>query len=240
MARGVALSALRARLKAMIRDTQETNSAADTELNYALSEMQLHLCARNDWPFMEDRWNVTLADGTRYYSIPTTNVRSIASTINFNRPVDIQRLDSNFYAPLFYGIGPEHFNQYDSDAGEKADPAQRWSIDTNTGDTSQADQFEIWPIPASAGTLLITGQRAPRTLSSDSDKADLDDLLLIYFVAADILNFRKQADAGTIAQRAADYLNVLRAGYPTKDMPLVFGQSRMMRDRTNVKLIAVT
>ena len=53
MARGTVLSTIRAYLKAEIRDTQSTNTAADLEYNYAIANKQRDLALAFDWPFLE-------------------------------------------------------------------------------------------------------------------------------------------------------------------------------------------
>ena len=239
MARGIALSVIRTKLKAALRDTQETNTVADAELNYALADMQAHFANAYDWPFLEDKWDIAVAAGTRYYALPTSNIRAVSATPNLARPALFERLFGTIYERLQHGIGSEQLNYINSDSNETQDPIQRWSLDTNTGDASLADQVEFWPIPATAGTVRLTAQRTLRTFTADADKADLDDLLLVNFCAADYLAFRGQKNAALMASRAQSYLVNLRSGYPTTEVRIVLGRQNMFQ-RENVKLIAVT
>lgn len=238
--RGIALSALLTKLKKELRDAQETNTHSDQEYYYALADMQQTLAGQYDWPFLEDKWNLTMAAGTRYYALPTSNIRSIASTINFERPVKIENRFNSFYHPLDYGIGEEQMNATNSDDGVRQDPVQRWSLDTNLGDSSNPNEIEVWPIPASTQVLRITGQRNVRTLAAAGDLADLDDLLIVFHVAADYLALRQQLNASMVANKAANRLALLRGNYPRKTDPIVFGANQYPMKQERVKLIAVT
>lgn len=239
MSRGVALSTIVTAIKKELGDNTETNTTWDAELKQKAAALQSDLCNTYDWPFLEDRWDLACSAGDRYKSIPTTNIRSISSTINFERPVLVERLFNTYYNPVAYGITSEHYNYQNSDDGERMDPIMRWSMDTNTGDTSNADQIEIWPIPASSQTLRFTGQRAPRTFASDSDKSELDDLLIVYFVCADILSKREMSNAPVMLGRAERRLRSLRGSYPTTINSVKLGYQRKY-NRQTVKLIAVT
>ena len=237
MSRGVALSTIRTLLKSEIREAQETNTALDLELNYALANAQEKLCSAHDWTFLKDRWDKAVTG--RYTALPTSNIRSISSTINFNRPVVVECQYVNRWNSLIYGIDSEQYNHLDSDAGVTQNPAQHWQLDTNTGDTSNADEFEIWPIPVSSQTVRFTGQRAPRALTSDSEKCDLDHMLLVYAAAMDILTLRESPMAPLAVKKYTDHFIIIRGTQPTKDCPpVIFGQSRSSNNR-NVKLIAV-
>lgn len=234
MSRGVALSTVRAKLKAELRDAQETNTVLDTEYNYALANKQQDLANAYDWPFLQDRWD--LAVSTRYVALPTSNIRSISATINFERPVLAEVLFGTYYRALEYGIGSTHYNAIHE--GVQQDPIQRWSLDTNVGDSSNPNEAEFWPVPSTSQTVRFTGQRAVRTFSADADFSDLDDLLLVYMVAYEYLFQRQQANAEAMLQKANQHLVKLRASYAVNGDRLVLGRSDTF-DRKNVKLIAV-
>src|SRR6266496_155584 len=223
MSRGTTLVNLRALLKAEIRDAQETNAYADAEYNYSLANKQTDLAFAYDWSFLSRKWDLACATGSRYLSIPTADIRGTAATINFERPLLVERLYNTKYQMLEYGITSQQLNWRNSDLGQPLDPIQRWQLVTNTSETSNADQIEVWPIPASNQTVRFTGQRNVYTLTGDADRADLDDLLIVYHVAADYLMHRDQANATLVLKKANDRLIRLRAGYPTLSDPVVFG-----------------
>jgi hypothetical protein len=238
MSRGVALSVLRALLRAELKESSEANTARDTELNYALANGQKTLASKFDWTFLKDRWDKSVTAGSRYVTLPTSNIRGIASTINFERTCVVERKWSNIWQEVDYGIDSVQYNYVDSDLLRSQDPIQRWQLDTNTGDASNPNEFEVWPIPATATTLRFSGQRAVRALASDSDLADLDDLLLVYFAAMEYLTLRKLASAPLAIKKYSDHFTMIRSGYPAIQQPPIH-LGRRPFERQNVKLIAV-
>lgn len=239
MARGTILSTLRAYLKAELRDAQETNTTLDAEYNYALANKQRDLLLSYDWEFLKHDWDLACGAGSRYLDIPVTDTRGASVTINFERPIQVHRLYNSYYEPVAYGIGAEQYNLYEG-VGESQDPIQAWRFATNTSEASDADEIEIWPVPVSAQTLRFSGQRNPVALTVDASKAELDDMLLVYFVAADYLAQRDQTNAPMVFKKAMDHLVRLRSGYPVKSCPPTIIGRQPYQDRENIKLIAVT
>lgn len=233
--RGIELSVLRTKVKAEIQHSQETNSTFDTEINYMLASQQQYFASMFDWVFLKDKWDLVLSTGDRYVSVPTTNDRALTSTINFARPVLVERLYNGLYNEMCYGIGSEQYTAIH--IGTNQDPVQRWELATNVGDSTYPNQLEVWPSPSTAQIIRFTGQRELRALSSDTDKCDLDDYLLIYFVAANYLISRKMDDGPAKLQMANNHLTHLRAGYPTDAKTVIFGRNQSQK-RLPVKLIA--
>lgn len=238
MARGTTVTNLIALLRAELRDAQESNTVQETEYTYALSNKQKDLSLAYDWPFLKHDWDLACGIGSRYLAIPTIDTRSQTVSINFERPVLVQRKYGTWYQPVPYGIGPEEYNLYEG-VIKKADPIQKWQFSTNVNEASNSDQIEIWPSPNTAQTLRFTGQRVVRALSAPTDTTDLDDLLLVYFVAGDYLGQREQANAALVLKKANDHLMKLRASYPVTTIPkTIIGRPRY-EERENIKLIAV-
>lgn len=68
-------------------------------------------------------------------------------------------------------------------SGLRIDPIEKWDIiDTGTG----TPQIEVWPLPASNSMLRFRGVRALRPLIADGDVADLDDVLIVLWAAAEL------------------------------------------------------
>lgn len=84
--------------------------------------------------------------------------------------------------------------------------------------------IEIWPVPTIDSSMRIYGQRTLRTLVSDSDAADLDDMLLVYFVAAEEAGRLKLSDAQLKAQKAGNRLKRITAAYQNRDEKIVLGR----------------
>jgi hypothetical protein len=73
-------------------------------------------------------------------------------------------------------------------------------------------------VPTVAQTIRFTGQRVVQALAVDADTADLDDMLIILFVAAERLTRSKQQDAQLKMQLAQRRLQWLRQNYPVPDV----------------------
>lgn len=238
MATGQLLSSLRTKLKAEIRDVQETNPTLDAQYNTLLSDKQIELASMWDWNFLKHDWDLTTTGGTRYYDIPTVETRGLTVSIDFDREVVVNRLYNTKFYPVSYGIDIIDYN-YLNGVSNPQDPVQKWQVVTNSNETANPNQIEVWPVPVTTQTLRFSGRRVLQTLASDSDKADLDDLLIVLGVASDILIMREQANAANTLKRFNDRLALLKQGRPTEQKTHVFGKSRYPLYDEQVKLIAV-
>ena len=235
--RGTVLSTVRTLLKAELRDAQQTNTAADLEYNYALANKQTDFALAYDWPFLEHKWDLACPAGSRYLNIPTADTRGLACTINFERPLKVSRYFSLVYTELDYKIDLSEYTYQNSDLDQRLDPVQKWQLVSNPNETANPNQVEVWPIPATNITIRFVGQRNVQALAADTDKADLDDLLLAYFVAADYLLMRQQPNATLMLKKAQEHLVRLRAGYPAKDIPPTIIGGRTQYNRKQIRLI---
>ena len=210
MARGTTLANLLLMLKAETGQvmTAGVGEAEDTRLKYLLAQQQQWLAAEFDWPFLERTGDVLFAAGDRTGTLPTT--------LDYERPVRVVALDSDVWRPLVYGISPEEFIVWNSDEAETADPILKWKYATDT-------TFEVWPIPATATTVRFTGQKELSRLTETTDTADLDDLLIVLFTAAELLAGQKQSDAQAKLVRAQARLNTLKSAYPKANSTFVMG-----------------
>ncbi len=235
MARGTTLANLRTQLKAELRDTQEVNAFTDAEYNYALARKQSDLAFAYDWSFLKHKWDQPIVAGSRYLTLTATDIRGQAAVINFERPILVERFYNARWFTLEYSIGAEQLNNRNSDLGQVLDPIQRWELVSNSITDTNINQFEVWPMPASAQTIRFTGQRVMGPLLVDADKAELDDLLLVYSVAADYLALRSQENAPLVLKKANDRLIKLRAGYPLNNHPVILGR-RSTYERDHFRL----
>jgi hypothetical protein len=69
-------------------------------------------------------------------------------------------------------------------------------------DATDAPAIEVWPVPALDDTLILSGKRAPGTLSTGSDTAVLDDHLLVLTVASEVLAREDKKDSEALASAA--------------------------------------
>ncbi len=240
MPRGTTLANARAMLKAEIGDYAGTNAVSDAARNVQMSNMQKWFASEYDWPFLEHEWPSPVSAGSQFLTMPATDKRGMSATINFERGVLVERLYNNLYVPLDYGIGADEYNIYDYLRDGKAmDPIQRWKFSTNTVDTANSNQYEVWPVPVTAQTVRFTGQRKLLALSSDSDTLDMDDMLIVLSVAAMILMRNGTSDAQMMSQRAQRTLERLRAHYPTYDRTIILGGGGHRHEKRRLVGIAV-
>lgn len=227
-------------VRAEIGETSTTTIATqkDLSVNILLSNAQKLYSTIRDWAFLQAKWDVACAAGDRYKTFSATDIRGTAAVLNRERPYTVSVLFNRLYLPVFYGIGDNEFDHRNSDLNEAADPIMRWRIATNVAETANADQFEIWPIPVSGQTLRFVGERQLAPLSAETDKCDLDDLLLVYSVSLDLLSRNDEAQMQTklMSEKLKARLGYLTSAQPTRTERIILGGDRRIRNR---KLIAI-
>jgi len=195
MARGTQLIQLVAKLRAETGRSDNVSAGRNEEssLKSRLAAMQELLYQSYDWPFLKTHATKALAAGQQHYDWPTE--------INPDRLTDNIKLRwQNSWYPIERGIGANEYNSYDSYNDERADPALRFEVRA-VGNT---EQIEIWPLPASNDQVLhFWGLRPLRPLTENSHVADLDDNLIVWTLAAEILTNQKSPNAKRIADKAA-------------------------------------
>lgn len=219
MAQGTALSNLLLMLKAEI-GVSTANTNDDAKYTQLLNNKQQWLSSHYDFPFLEHQYDVQCPANTQYVAWPTMESDSpdASIAINFDRPIKADVYWNSQYNPLDWGIGVGEYNYLNfQDLQQVLDPIQR---------VRYADEanFEVWPVPASQQKIKFTAQRVVQQLVNPTDKADLDDMLLVYFVAADYLARLKQADAPIKLQMAQERLRAVTMNYNQRDRRLILGQ----------------
>lgn len=130
-----------------------------------------------------------LQAGSRYYNFP--------ADIN---PLAIERAWVKFggvWEPLAYGIGYPQYSAFDPEADQRTDPVTHWDFH---GDA----QFEVWPLPASNGSaggdgeVAFEGLKRIETLTTTSNRLDMDDHLVTLLAASEILTENGQKGAAEI------------------------------------------
>lgn len=234
MARGATVTALLAMLKGElgVENTSGIAPGGDAVLTAALSSSQKWLATEYEWPFLQIRQNVSMSAGTRYYDFPTSDG---AQVFNHERPILADCYDSGMWNTVEQGIGIEHYNASDPDAGERQDPVRRWQY--YRGATLQ---FEVWPVPATDTMLRLTGQKTLPVLASASDTAELDDLLLVLWTAAELSTQYGDASAAAKLAKAQRHLGNLRKGYAAPSQVFNMNGSGCGRRRGDLVIFATS
>lgn len=191
--RGTTLNALIQKLRLELKIAESPALGKNTRGSHAnaLRSAQERLYSDWDWPFKNIYRDVTLAAGQRYYAPPAD------IELEGLRKVEL------FYSGQWYdikrGICSEDYNIFNSDLDERCDPVLSWDV---FNDPDGGDMIEAFPIPASNGALLrFHGTKKLSPLIADSDKADLDDDLLVLTAAVDFVNRADRQAAEAKAQR---------------------------------------
>jgi hypothetical protein len=195
-------------LVTMVRDETRISSKTSRGIDHDEHIKQLirrnyqQLAEKYDWEHLRvshehNVARVPMVDGTRFYTFPTAldETKIGRAWVRWGSVWD----------PVLYGIGYEEYSAYNPDptAPQKGDPVMRW--DFQAGDPLQ---FEVWPVPASSGTnetyaIAFDGMKKIEQLTDGKKKADLDDLLLVLFVSAEILAENKQKESAEVKAAAA-------------------------------------
>lgn len=211
MARNVTLGELIDDVRAEAGHSLQPNLGAAMRevLVKIIQRQQRRLWEDFDWPFLRVDRDVPAQAGQRYYDFP--------DDLSIERLEKIEFKWGDRWHKLDYGIGPTELDQYDSDRDVRSWPIYRWQ-------EAEDNQIEVWPVPANNGSTVavdgmirFTGIRNLRPLVSESDRADLDDTLLVLYSAAEILAREKAADAGLKLQMAERHYQRLKARNAKRD-----------------------
>ncbi|AKR54327.1 hypothetical protein XM25_00600 [Devosia sp. H5989] len=159
------------------------------------------------WPHLRVYRQIPLQAGQYQYGLP--------NDVSMDRVEKIDINDGGRWRPLRPEITDYDLEIYQTDLGERSWPVQAWRADEN-------DQVEVWPIPEQnadpatlEGNLRVTAIRNLNPLVDDGDRADLDDRLLILYVAGGLLAAAGATDA-QLKIEAANKLYLKLKGHQTK------------------------
>lgn len=220
------LKDLRKKLKAEVGDvlTPGVNDDLDLTYNALLENKQAFFYEQYDWPHLKIQQDITVPAGTRLITFPA-NISNI-------KPWEAHVYFTSCWHPVAFGVTDDLFNASDSDLGETSDPIRRVAL-YNTA-SSTISQLEVWPIPGQEQKLRIRGFKALPKLQADDDIAVLDDLMIVLFVAAEILTKRKQPDAQAKLQQATSHFARLKGASPKNPM-FIMGGTRQRRLSTHLE-----
>lgn len=155
-----------------------------------------------DWPFLRIRSDVSLQAGQRYYDIP--------NNLNLERIERVEYWWGDKWFPLVRGILMDDYNIHDSDADVRAEPAMKWDV-LYTGSEAQ---MEIWPVPVTnTPKIRIIGIRNFTPLTTMAALCDLDDRMIILFVASEILARKQSPEAATKQAKAVERFRTVNPAY---------------------------
>ena len=165
----------------------------DTQVR-TLQRLQEWLWEEYDWPHLNVERFMPVQAGQRFYSPPED------VTIDRIRKIEVRYGEQ--WCELAPLIPSEAYSHWDSERDERSWPVTRWRV-------YEDDQIELWPIPDDnadgatlEGMLKITGTRNLRPLVADTDRADLDDRMLVLYAAAEALAATGAQDAQLKADAA--------------------------------------
>ena len=242
--RNVPLGNVLYKLKAELRKSLDTTSTADDAMLYQLIETaQQDLADTYEWGFLKSRWDTFLPPGTRFSVFPTAlspqgGAAAANATIDFNRPFEVQTKWNQIWQPVLYGIDEQpEFNYLDSDRGQVLDPVQRWQL-ADTG------QFEVWPLPASTAQVRFVQNRALTALQNgavppiwaSTATLDLDDILVVYYVALKVASYEKKANTEVLVTNFKHRLKMLLGVNPQRTETYTIGRGQPL-DRKAIRLV---
>jgi hypothetical protein len=237
MARGTRLIDLLKMLKAEMGNEPDSAVApgGDGLFKAVLSNQQNWLSTQMDWPFMIIRAEMAMVPGQRYYNFPEVQ------GYEFDKGAEIYAECewATYWNPVRMGITHTDYNALNPELNVRIDPVRGWQL-YNSGDNATT-QFEVWPLPATATKLRLTGQRELAPLVGDLDRADLDDLLIVLFTAAELLTRFGDSSASAKLDKAKALMARLRSGIvtPNETFNVGGGRNEIRRDWENRPTVAV-
>ena len=239
MPRGTQLSTLLAmtRHEARMSDSVALGRNSRAALVGHIQRVQHQLWLDHDWEHMKVYRDVELAAGQQFYDFPADLSFERVIWAKVRESTTGQWLPGGDKASLPFGIGPEHYNVYDSEADVRSTPVLRWAY--HADDDDDGDQIEVWPLPSDNDqTLRLRGIRSLDALIADADTADLDDHLIATMVAAELLAHAGAKDAQAKLAAAQRIFRRL-TGRAGKSKMFVMGGGEAAGDRKPVALRAV-
>jgi hypothetical protein len=140
-----------------------------------------------DWPEFIIERDEEILSGQRYYTFN--------SDVDYNRIFDAWILHSGDWMKIGHGIGPEHYNIFNSENDEQSDRIEVW-------DHYEGNQFEVWPISSVDTTLRWRCVKQLPEMNAGTDSCTLDADLIVLFAAAELLARDGKKDAPIKLQAA--------------------------------------
>lgn len=203
MARGTALSELVLQLRAEIRRSQ--NPAVGVEdlpsLKQTLNRNAQVVAMLRNWSFLHRRFpRITLNAGQRFYDLP--------DGLDLERITVVKVKYGGSFYDMRRGIDFGDYESFDPEENERSSPALKWA--TEYEPVSKREQIEIWPLPDSSSQYLyFEGYQRADTMVNDSDTCVIDDIVVVLFSAAELLQSVDERGAKAKVDIANEHLRKL-------------------------------
>lgn len=227
--RGVQLQSLITQLRAEVaRSTNVAIGVGDlNELTQKIVRQQELLYDEFDWPFLREVFPaIQMNASQQYYDFPTD--------LNAERISDDPEIPgvivwySGLPRGLDRGIGFRQYAIYNSTIGVTQEPVLRWDIRW----TGAKEQMEVWPIPNSQSqTIQMVGIRKLRPMVKLTDVCDLDDKLIVLFVAAEMMVKQNMQSAESLQKLAIARFARLKARWQTNTVTRRMGMGKQDWDK---------
>ena len=211
MARNTSLSQLLTQLQAEVGLSllpASGTSSKDHRIQL-LNRVQDRLYRSFDWDFSVIRRDVPVVKGDRFLTFPSS--------------IDLERIDvatmsttanGNDWRELGYGIGDGDYRQQAE--GDQGSPL-KWA-------PYEGGKFELWPAADGPYRVRFWGVATLVKMVADSDRAILDDTLIVLHAASEVLKRQKAPDWEDKLRDAQVHLTRLRAQMGgNKRAPFVMG-----------------
>ncbi|RWA81504.1 MAG: hypothetical protein EOQ31_31670 [Mesorhizobium sp.] len=189
----------------------------------ALQREQERLWEDFDWPHLRIYPQQPVQAGQRYYETPENML--------IERIERVEIFLDGLWCKLEPGIDACEYSAWNSDLDARSWPPRKWKF-------NEDEDIELWPIPnidadpvTMNGMLRITGIRNLNPLVADDDRADLDDIMLVGFVAAKMLASSGAKDAKLSLDAANARYARLRGRLTPRTQYKMFGTGELPRRR---------
>ena len=189
----------------------------------ALQREQERLWEDFDWPHLRIYPQQPVQAGQRYYETPDNMI--------IDRIERVEIFLDGLWCKLEPGIDACEYSAWNSDLDARSWPPRKWKF-------NEDEDIELWPIPninadpaTMNGMLRITGIRNLNPLVDDTDRADLDDIMLVGFCAAKMLASSGAKDAKLTLDAANARYARLRGRLTPRSQYKMFGIGELPRRR---------
>lgn len=201
MSTGVALSQLIADVQLELGHSTNTSVGQNFRghITHRIQREYERLYRDFTWPHLRKWVDLVLVAGTKTYTLPSVGGDPLMLA-------DVREVFTKWggqYEKLTRGIEIDDYNCLDSDAGMRADPAQKWQPQGET-------QIEVWPLPASAATLRFLALQPFKPMALETDLCRLDDQLISLFASAEYLTRQGSKEAPAVMMRAQQHYMTLK------------------------------